>query len=376
MPDARGRIHELDALRGLAALGVVVWHYGIHFHAQPLHALLMPLYTAGFLLVDFFFVLSGYVIARAYWKVARQGRPLANVYARIARLYPLHLLTLLATALLLVALPAQGGDPVFVQPGNDARHFLLNLVLLNQSGLQSGWSFNTPAWSISAEFLVNIAFFGVIALAPRRRLGVTAVAVVFLALLAATATPPYLVGSMAFGYLDANLIRCAMGFALGVGVYWLVHRTAAGAWRDTRPILATLVALAGLGGIAVVMLQSQRHPPVRDYLLSMLTSAAAVIATPASPVVRSLLRVRPLVFLGDISYSIYLVHYPLQLALYTVAARGVLLPRYEHPVMLVAFLALVVAVAALTHRFVELPGQRLLLGFARREPAPLSSQSG
>jgi peptidoglycan/LPS O-acetylase OafA/YrhL len=62
-----GRIHELDALRGIAALGVVFWHYGAHFDAHPLTGLLHPFYSAGFLLVDFFFVLSGYVIGRAYW---------------------------------------------------------------------------------------------------------------------------------------------------------------------------------------------------------------------------------------------------------------------------------------------------------------------
>ena len=57
-----GRIHELDALRGIAALGVVVWHYGAHFGAMPFKLALFPFYNAGFLFVDFFFVLSGYVI--------------------------------------------------------------------------------------------------------------------------------------------------------------------------------------------------------------------------------------------------------------------------------------------------------------------------
>ncbi|WP_152597960.1 acyltransferase family protein [Novilysobacter arseniciresistens] len=55
----KGRILELDAVRGIAALGVVVYHYGAHFGSRPFDALLYPFYNAGFLLVDFFFVVSG-----------------------------------------------------------------------------------------------------------------------------------------------------------------------------------------------------------------------------------------------------------------------------------------------------------------------------
>ena len=102
-----GRILELDALRGIAALGVVFWHYGAHFHAYPLAGLLHPFYNAGFLLVDFFFVLSGYVIARAYWREPRQWNFYRNVWARVARLYPLHLLTLLATIMLVASAARQ-----------------------------------------------------------------------------------------------------------------------------------------------------------------------------------------------------------------------------------------------------------------------------
>ena len=85
-----GRIHELDSLRGIAALGVVFWHYGAHFNSYPFRSLLLPFYTSGFLLVDFFFVLSGYVIARSYWTPRRQHALLENIRARLARLYPTH----------------------------------------------------------------------------------------------------------------------------------------------------------------------------------------------------------------------------------------------------------------------------------------------
>src|SRR5688500_12807713 len=108
-----GRIHELDALRGIAALGMVVWHYGAHFGAMPFKLALFPFYSAGFLFVDFFFVLSGYVIARAFWRAPRQSRLGSNILARVARMYPLHLLTLLFVAILLACVPATAHDPDF-----------------------------------------------------------------------------------------------------------------------------------------------------------------------------------------------------------------------------------------------------------------------
>ena len=58
------RLHELDSLRALAAIGVVGWHYSSHFGAAPLPSLMTPFYRHGELLVDFFFVLSGFVLAR------------------------------------------------------------------------------------------------------------------------------------------------------------------------------------------------------------------------------------------------------------------------------------------------------------------------
>ena len=93
------RIPELDSLRGFAAIGVVLWHYSSHFNARPLDALFRPFYDAGFYLVDFFFVLSGFVLTRAYLNEDRQYRCTRNILDRVARLYPLHILTLVVVML-------------------------------------------------------------------------------------------------------------------------------------------------------------------------------------------------------------------------------------------------------------------------------------
>src|SRR5205823_1197413 len=110
----------------------------------PLYEVFAPFYLGGFLSIDFFFVLSGFVLARTYWTEARRFLLLQNFIERVARLYPLHLVMLLITALgqwILVGLLK--GD-YFIYEFNDTYHFALNVGLINYLGMQEGYSFNGP----------------------------------------------------------------------------------------------------------------------------------------------------------------------------------------------------------------------------------------
>ena len=178
------RLHELDSLRALAAIGVVGWHYASHFGAAPLPSLMAPFYRHGDLLVDFFFVLSGFVLARAYWNDQRSATFTNNVRDRIARMYPLHFATLCAVGVMQWILVNRLSSPPFVYLFNDTYDFVLNLLLLNRTGLERGFSFNGPSWSISTEFVVNVLFLAAIAL-PRSmvRVGLFALFAVLLAVI-------------------------------------------------------------------------------------------------------------------------------------------------------------------------------------------------
>ena len=111
---ATKRLTALDALRGVAALAVVAWHWQ-HFFAisgswqagwtrsmQPLYWLLKPLYIQGWAAVDLFFVLSGFVFFWLYGESIRDGRVRMGAFAlmRFSRLYPLQILTLIVVAVL------------------------------------------------------------------------------------------------------------------------------------------------------------------------------------------------------------------------------------------------------------------------------------
>lgn len=354
----KGRILELDALRGIAALGVVVYHYGAHFGSRPLDIILHPFYNAGFLLVDFFFVLSGYVLARAYWKNSRQGRIAYNVWARVARLYPLHFFTLLATIALLKGVdPESSRAGYFLLDNNDGEHFLLNLLMLNQSGLQEGWSFNTPSWSISSEFIVNIIFLLFIGAGARVRVVLGVCSAVALAVAYYMTGAQLIQGDLVLGFIDTNLARCILGFGIGVSIYLGLDRLNFGYWLVARHLRTTVLGIGFIGAFVVIMIASERQPPVWHYLVSIFISAGCVCFVPYTQIFRNALAVKPLVYLGDISYSVYLVHYPVQIALYATATRYMDESILLSPITFLTYLGVVLGISALTHRHVELSAQ-------------------
>ena len=145
------RYVAIDGLRFVAAMGVVAHHYAGLAGAPWAESRFAKYY----LFVDFFFAISGFVIFHNY------GSRLSNLSAygdflrnRIARVYPLHLLTFLGYAALALTIWRDKTDRSFV----DAAAIAPNLLLAHAWGTTGGTSFNYPSWSISAEWLAYLAF--------------------------------------------------------------------------------------------------------------------------------------------------------------------------------------------------------------------------
>jgi peptidoglycan/LPS O-acetylase OafA/YrhL len=162
------RLAVVDCLRGIAALVVLVWHFRFFF-GTPFNAVLAPFYKGGWVAVDLFFVISGFILTRIYRIDDPPPGYLAHfAIRRFSRIYPLHFITLLVVVVLLAAQFIRSGEFV-LYPGytrNDLWHFILNLALLQQSGLGRGFSFNAPSWSISIEMIANVFLIALICFAP------------------------------------------------------------------------------------------------------------------------------------------------------------------------------------------------------------------
>lgn len=350
------RLYSLDALRGIAALAVVFSHWPHFFYngtepgalerqALPLYLLFAPFYENGWLGVDLFFCLSGFVFYWLYSGVvasrAISGRDF--LVLRFSRLYPLHLVTLLAVALG-QALMLRASGSYFVYPHNDGYHFLLNVFFAPAWGLEQGYSFNAPVWSVSVEVLLYACFFALCRLLPVRAAVLAAAAAAGLLLVAS--------GNLPLG-------RGIAGFFVGgltcLGYRHIVAQQRAAAVARWLPWLAAALWL--LIPLATAWLAA---PWYLRYLGALLVFAAtipslALLETRGTPLARRA------AWLGDISYASYLLHFPLQLAAVGLAsALGLGREAFYSPWTLAAFIAVLLTASLASHRYFEMPAQRAL----------------
>ncbi|HEY8189085.1 MAG TPA: acyltransferase, partial [Micavibrio sp.] len=150
-------IHPLTSLRFYAALAISLSHILNYMDTDiGIHIPFLDFFP-GYLGVDFFFILSGFILTHVYEESFRtQSITKTDFYIkRLARIYPLHALTLLM-ALELSTILGHLHHNDMIWADNTNRSFLLNLFLMHAWGMSSGASFNVPSWSISAEWFAYL----------------------------------------------------------------------------------------------------------------------------------------------------------------------------------------------------------------------------
>jgi peptidoglycan/LPS O-acetylase OafA/YrhL len=160
---SRGKLASLTGIRALAAIWVLSFHLlGGTLAAFPgLPAPLKNAIGGGYLGVDLFFILSGFVLAYQYldrFERVELGPYSRFLALRLARIYPVHLFTLVLTLVLVVAARLAGfphhSSPEFFGAGS----FVANVLLVHAWGFCTGLTWNYPSWSVSCEFLAYLAF--------------------------------------------------------------------------------------------------------------------------------------------------------------------------------------------------------------------------
>ncbi|RQW42938.1 acyltransferase [Novosphingobium sp. LASN5T] len=360
-PSAKGRLrlskrhfNALDFSRLLAAVAVLFWHYqhffvppveyGFHVRRSavvPLYHALAWLYDYGHTAVQYFWAVSGFVFAHVYL-ADTQGRGRFWL-ARVARLWPLHLLTLMLVAVLQAAYAGLNGTD-FIYHQNNLKHFLLSLPLMQYWGWQDNQSFNGPSWSLSTEML--------------------AYAVFWLTLPALRRAPLALGLPIAAGFVwavfaklpDRDVMACIGYFFGGVAVYGMALR----GWL--RP--ATLLPLGAL--LVAGAFWTWNGWQSRDMVI-LAGTFAALCLTLALDLADRNDRFAIGRQLGDASYGIYLWHFPLQLMLVLLIDETVGTRRIaSQPAFLVFFLGLAILAGFASHRWFERPAQRWVFRMAKR----------
>ena len=339
------RFVVLDGMRGLAALTVIVDHVD-----SPLLRSLLP---GRYLAVDFFFVLSGFVLSHVYAARLSGGMsPLAFMRARLIRLYPLYLVGTLSGVALTTALVVRGWIDVPWQSIVAATG--LGLVILPTP---IEWSpspynifpFDGPAWTLFFELLVNIAFALVfLRLSQRVLIAILALGACGLAAVA------YHFGALEGGFNWDNFIagfpRVTFGFFAGV----LVHRLYL---KRPAPALPAWAAFSVL--MVIFMLPAG---PARAWfdLLAALVVFPLLVACCAGSEPRGRMA-RAAATLGLLSYGIYILHVPVRDWLSTIMVA--LAPELNLPgAAMVALVAVgTIAATAVLHVVYDEPMRRWLL---------------
>jgi peptidoglycan/LPS O-acetylase OafA/YrhL len=368
--EPESRIAYLDSIRGIAALLVVAYHCWIaaearerlgltgapHSAAALLWQVLAKFFEAGRASVMLFFVLSGYVLARSLAK----HRVSYGGYAikRILRIYPAFLVVLAASYLLHRTLGTPPHSPSILMdrltnPDLGALEFLKALAMW---GTERSVDLDLVTWSLVHEMRISLIF-------PLILWAVRANARASLALFAAMSVSCTLAlyfteGRVAFGFVETSVAQ-----SLLVTGYFVVFFAGGAYLSEARDFVSPRIAAVGtpskmaaaLFMAAVFLVGDHGAKALGTSLIDYAHGGAAVgviALTMGTPEIRRILNHRALVWLGRISYSLYLVHLPI---LYVVTALGLSAPW----VTTVTVIAASLAAAELGARWIELPAMRL-----------------
>ncbi len=359
-------------------MGIVFWHWGLFCYREPhneildsqkppLYDLFKLFYLDGFRSVDLFFCLSGFVFFWLYADKIANGKTLAKDFfvLRFSRLYPLHFVTLLVVAVGQWIMIRNSGASLYY-PNNDPFHFVLQLFFVSNWLGEFGFSFNGPVWSVSVEVLLYIIFFIISVLRFNRWWHL----LLFV-----------LIGHLLVRCGQRDLSRGIVSFFLG----GLIYQVFLCLWRRGLSgfLVSALILLTSLlwilipynsandclrkifEGSYLERLLTIHHKNVLGLLLLQLTqNSYELILFPLTLLTLSTWEAyrgtlgKRLSFLGNISYSVYLIHFPLLLWLAIVAhAFSISRMVYFSPWALIAFFCALLPLSFCSYHFLERPAQ-------------------
>jgi peptidoglycan/LPS O-acetylase OafA/YrhL len=372
-----GYLSNLTPLRGFAAILVAVFHFEMAIGRFVPAGTTMFL-EKSYLMVDLFFVLSGFIMLHVYGRVFDRvfqwGQVRHFLVARFARTYPLHLFSLLLLVVIVRYLTNWGNPPIaFEEP----REILPNVFMLQAFGVCHIYNWNIPSWSISAEWGAYLLFpILAVWISRQRKLAPVLLAIgVVVAwccieyvlprknpLNPAIPVPHNLNTTFDYGWL-----RGVAGFSAGMIMYQLYRISGIDRvmGRDAASVLILLLVAAGL------------HFAINDALVVVLFAALVLNFALNNGVLHRVCNNRVLQYVGDISYSIYLM----QIFLQEPFEHGVRLPGVTGNARgkfnidfwpglgyCLVYVALLVGIATVTYYVVERPCRKWINA---RNPVPL-----
>lgn len=291
----------LDSFRGICACIVAF----SHFHANSFFNR-SPILDRGDIYVDFFFVLSGFVIFANYGEKLQQGYSVGKfVWLRFWRLYPLHFAVLMAFIIpdllqMVVHVDGAAAYAPFSAQNEGLNAIFANLFLVHALHiLPEGLSFNGPSWSISVEFYTYIIMAFILTLFRKSYRILLSV----LAISSAIALF-YLKGEL-YAKTDFGILRCIYGFSCGIAAY-LIYNYISSKFSSVKSCTWTMLEIVAITSIAIYI--GLWSFGLGSMLAPLLFSALVVLFAFEGGKISQILKSKVFLLLGTLSYSIYMTH--------------------------------------------------------------------
>lgn len=336
----------LTCLRGLAALWVVLYHIAGRLEEHVSQQILL-LISQGYLAVDFFFILSGFVLAMNYQRKFENGFNIADfvnfIKKRVARIYPLHIIMLLAFLSFPLVFLIFDREFSFSER-YDIFGLVLSIFLMN-SWFGTALYWNVPSWSISTEMLAYLLFPMFVILFAKLKTVVK--------ILASVLTLFFFIWLIFYVFNARNLgdaipqlgwVRCVLEFCIGMQIFNLLSNKS---YNDKYFLFTILFSL-----ILSVFLVSMGE---KNYSYMPLILSASLIIFIKVELSFSFRRPRILYWLGEISYSVYLSHFFIR------DVMKLFVSEHSTPVWWIfTYLIITLATSSFLYEFVEKRGKALL----------------
>lgn len=348
---AMSRYYIVDFFRGFAAFIVLISHYGHFFQYKqkgysedwtpnylPLNNYIGFLYDHGGKAVQFFFCISGFIFFMYYFKKISEKliSPFNFFLLRFSRLYPLHIICLIIVAIFAHTFFTLTNF-YFIYENNDIKHFILNIFLISHWGFQDGGSFNEPIWSVSIEIFLYGAFF--ILSYMLRNILLICISCILIGLFIA----------LNIYYSFGVGIVC---FFIGGLIFYIHDYSYRNNFDNEIMLLSTML-------FSLISYLIFYNP----YGFSIYTQdlLAFFILFPVTVLILCTLERFKFTFFkkvkifGDLSFSIYIIHFPIQLILVTLCLLLKYDLNFSQPLALFIYIFITFIISYASYKYIELP---------------------
>ena len=343
------RLYLLDIGRGIAAYCIVIFHYRIFYNEninstsfeiinQPFYNILFPAYETGWIAVQFFFTISGFIFYHLYlYKIKTNKISWKDFFVlRFSRIYPLHFITLNFILILYLIFILINLIPFQFSEIN-IKHYILNILLISSWGFENNSSFNTPSWSISIEIMLYILFFFMSKIKIKIFYSTTFVIL-------------FSIFIFYFNKLIGYGIFC---FFIGGLTYLIIKKINSYKLKKINLIILSLTM-----SLAVMFLIKKYEITGIYFKILMLTLFFPSLIMVLFFFQKLNKRIgEKISIIGDISYSIYLMHFVIQIIIYGILHFNNIKIDFNSKIYFLSYIIIVTAISFFSYYFFEKPMQ-------------------